>query len=438
MEQIRNADLIFTEALRYRSMKHLQLLLTDNYLKISDSLLSKSFRIALRDKNFLLLELVVRHAEFHKVNASFGVDHAIRLATRHNLVNVVKYLLKNPHVKPQALNDSSLWLAVKLNHSDIKEILIADHRVLSENRNNTTFFKVCQFGEINYLPYFLADSRIDPAAESNKGIQLAAEHGHLEIVKMLLKHPKVNPADKENKAFKLACRYNHEDVVRVLLKDDRVDPRDALPFACKNNNLSLIRFLLCDSRANNQVDLNAALGSAIEENHFEVVEYLLEKTRVNFSMVRHRPIKLACKLRNLKVLKRLVQDKRYTTGTSAEDVEDDLNEGLIVACKMNYLEIVLYLMKETAANPFKGGFNPIVIASRNGHEELVKIFLKDPRMTITKNALYKAAKYGYVNILKLLLKNIKEDITHIFPVIIASAKKNNRAQVVNYLSKIYR
>eukprot|EP00586_Coscinodiscus_wailesii_P000665 CAMPEP_0172481604 /NCGR_PEP_ID=MMETSP1066-20121228/7611_1 /TAXON_ID=671091 /ORGANISM="Coscinodiscus wailesii, Strain CCMP2513" /LENGTH=201 /DNA_ID=CAMNT_0013244061 /DNA_START=103 /DNA_END=705 /DNA_ORIENTATION=+ len=57
---------------------------------------------------------------------------------------------------------------------------------------------------INLVKGLLKDSRVDPAACKNEAIRRASENGHLNVVQELLKDDRVNPSADDNYAIRLA------------------------------------------------------------------------------------------------------------------------------------------------------------------------------------------------------------------------------------------
>jgi hypothetical protein len=430
--KIRNADAIFDVALRQRNMRLLIRLLSNDFFNISTDKIAKSLRISLHEKNLKLLWFTVKHGNFNQVDASYGYDLAIRTAVRYNSPELMKLLLKNPFVNPQALKDQAIYNA---RISQIKKLLLEDDRVINEFVNDESFHKTCQYGFKSRVEDLLRDSRVDPGSQSNKGFRLAAENGHYEIVKILIKDSRINPSDLDNYAIKAACQNNHGEIVKILLKDFRVSPKGILKYACSNNNLALVQFLLQDPRMHSQKELNSSLTIASSLNYFEIVDILLKNTSVDPQMTRDKAFGAACKNGNVKMAKRLFEDSRYIKGRTAKDLGVELNQGLKFACEEAQIQVVDFLLNETSVDPQLADYNPLVIASKNGDLRLLKRLLQDTRMKITLNSIFDAVKFGRLAALKFLLENYKMDFSKNITTAMKIAKKFKRTKVINFLSE---
>ena len=83
----------------------------------------------------------------------------------------------------------------------------------------------------------------------------------------------------------------------------------------------------------------------------------------------------------------------------------EIDDGLVLASENGYLEIVKLLLKN-GANVHAENDYALIWASRNGHFEVVKLLLKNgPKVHVKDNSLVWASSEGHFEVVKLLLKN---------------------------------
>ena len=139
------------------------------------------------------------------------------------------------------------------------------------------FLFACRIGQENIVKKILTDKRIDPQADNNYAIFLAASNGHLAVVNLLLKAG-CDPQDDNNGTIRFAARRGYLDVVNRLLEvgcDPQAINNQPIRFAAENGHLAIVNRLLevgCDPRAEN----NAAIRWAAENGHLAIVLRLLE------------------------------------------------------------------------------------------------------------------------------------------------------------------
>ncbi|KAJ3238782.1 hypothetical protein HDU81_007171 [Chytriomyces hyalinus] len=178
----------------------------------------------------------------------------------------------------------------------------------------------CRFGHANVVRILLDDKRVDPNApcleeelygcfiqnvpSANVHILDAARRGHLQVVEMLLADQRRQ--GREQDALVRAAYAGHEDIVRGLVKDPRVsisfDSSAALRAACIAGNAQLVQFLLQDPEVdvNAWVEVKAQFGgflridsplrNALFKEHQEVVKLLKKDCRLDLSSPANSPV----------------------------------------------------------------------------------------------------------------------------------------------------
>lgn len=146
----------------------------------------------------------------------------IRMAACSGSVKIVKRLLQDPKINPEADSNFAIIMAVEYNNVGVVECLLQDSRVNPCARNNTALSRAVAKNAVDVVALFLQDSRVDPAFHDNHILRSAARFGYVEIVDMLMKDSRVNPSAQDNAAFEWAMQYNQKAVAKRLLQDAMV------------------------------------------------------------------------------------------------------------------------------------------------------------------------------------------------------------------------
>ena len=404
-------------------------------------------------------------------------------AYKNGDMEMVRLLLADPTV---ALEDEEQWLVDKIiemiiDEKDVElvEILLKHPLVDPITLGNYVLREACRHGYIEMVKLFLSDPRVDPTCE-NDGTPLseACENGHVEVVKLLLADPRVDPSRYDhglsNYAISLACKNGHVEVVKLLLADPRVDPsredrhglsNNAIGLACKNNHVEVVKLLLVDLRVDpSRYDHglnNSAIGLASERGYLEMVKLLWTDSRVDPSSEDNHVIKIACKNGHVEVAKLLLTDprvvltqKHYITmlltallncrhkiaellyPKIAPSTEKQVFAFIIASItgKIKYVKYVLQNLKNI--NPASYNNLAIIRACDNGHVEVVKLLLTDPRVNPADRgnvAFIRACENGRVEVVKLLLTNPRVDPVVRDNIAFIKACENGRVEVVKLL-----
>ena len=112
------------------------------------------------------------------------------------------------------------------------------------------------------------------------------------------------------------------------------------------------------------------------------------------------------------------------------------NTAIQIAAEKGYIEIIKLLLKDKRINPSDQRNDILQTIVKYGYTEIVKLLLKDPRVDPSdqKNrAIQTAAEKGYVEIVKLLLKDPRVDPSDFGNFAIRKAAKNGHIEVVKLL-----
>jgi hypothetical protein len=119
-------------------------------------------------------------------------------------------------------------------------------------------------------------------------------------------------------------------------------------------------------------------------------------------MIKQEQFNRAIKVNDINTVKLLLKDSRV-------DPSDSNNSAIKISSRRGYLDIVNLLLYDTRVNPSNEDNYAIRYASTYGHINVVKILLNDKRVNPSDKgnwAIYYANKEFHANIVNLLWKNI--------------------------------
>jgi ankyrin repeat protein len=151
---------------------------------------------------------------------------------------------------------------------------------MAEDEYITALYHACQNGLVHVAKLLL--DNINRNSNIDKAIPFACENNEVKIVEFLLKDGRADPAAENNWAIICACCRGSKKIVEMLLKDGRADPADlgnrAIESACDYGNKDVVSLLLQDNRVTPTA--NALRFACEDEDNTEIVALLLEDGRV--------------------------------------------------------------------------------------------------------------------------------------------------------------
>jgi hypothetical protein len=130
-----------------------------------------------------------------------------------------------------------------------KRILIALYR-LGIHDLQTAFEIWCYFGEMDLAMEVYP--HIDPSMRSSKGFVFACIENRVEIVEWLLDDTRIDPTVDDDACLRFACAEGHSEIVRLLLRDGRCDPNSkngyCLRWATERGHQHIVHLLKEDGR----------------------------------------------------------------------------------------------------------------------------------------------------------------------------------------------
>lgn len=148
-----------------------------------------------------------------------------------------------------------------------------------EKKINEIFIYCCKHNLYNLVEYLLKEEKLDPSLEENIGFILACQNGHINIVKILIEDNRVKCNTNNDLAFRLSCKLGHKDIVELLLKNPTINPsannQEGLKTAIKFDHIQVVKLLLKDKRIDITADNNLALRLAYFLEKLDIYQLLL-------------------------------------------------------------------------------------------------------------------------------------------------------------------
>ncbi len=227
-------------------------------LRPVDSWLQRAITLASSGGHAEVLRLLLLDKE---VTPNANDHEALQMASFHGHGEIVQILLSDPRFVHSA-NTTPFLVACKRGHSEIVLLLLdsvgADFtsaydiamvdavtrghsevvQILLQRgcdvQSTTEWYRYRWFRNAGVARILLDGGKLDPAAHGNEAIHQASSRGLTEVVRILLADPRVDPASRDNRAIRLASLKGHPEVIKLLLADPRVDPAAASNDAIQN------------------------------------------------------------------------------------------------------------------------------------------------------------------------------------------------------------
>jgi ankyrin repeat protein len=345
-------------------------------------------------------------------------------------------LLSSPNSSVDTIGAAFLK-AVRAGQLDVIKLFIADERTdLNTTNEDDTFalFIAASRGNTGIVKVLLADSRIDvnkTNSDGNSAFSIAAFKGHLPVVQLLLDDERtdVNKANKIGMtALAMAVEVNYINIVNVLLRDRRFDintmnnhNETPLYIAASNGYIEIVKLLL----AKEDIDVNKSVGgmtplrAAVEHGSADIVSMFIGHpgTDVNIAAANNTtPLFIAASNGNDAVVKLLLDYARTDINAPRSDGMTPFN---IAVFQGNYYTVKVFLDNGRAdfnMTRLATGMTAPHIAAYYGDVDVMGLLLKDERIDVTRKdaegmtALHIAVGAGYDEVVQMLLADGRFDV----------------------------
>ena len=381
------------------------------------------------------------------------LDYAIRF----DKIDTISALLQSPYqldcVQKLPTYEIAIHLACEKSTAEVIDVLIqygADVNWKYMYKGMTPLMVACKRGHYGIVQRLLQEPNIDiDAVESISGksalhfailtseivttlvtkganpnimdgsgctpLDYAIRHDNIGVVSTLLQSVKELLVP-----LHLACEKSSTEVVDALIQNGadvnrKHNGMTPLMVACKRGHYGIVQRLLKTQKVNvNAQDSNGltALHFSVQSNSVEIVcTLLLKGADPNIST----PLITACASSNLQIVKELLKAKADVNGQD----EDGTTALYMVSSNGDFRIIKKLLSSGANPNMFVKGtkWTPLIVASANGHIDVVKSLLKAKVDThyqdvYGKTALHSAVQHNHVDIVNELVQaNVNPTLT---------------------------
>ena len=421
------------------------LLKEDVDINIQDENGETALMLASKNGHIQVVELLLKeHADINIQNQDGHT--AIMLAIENVLTQIME--LQGEHVDDDIQDENAmiaLTVASQSHHTQVAELLVKEHADIDDIRAKMLMLMLASAnGHTDIVKLLFKDIDVHVHSEDIQlALMFAILYGHVEIVEFLKDHVGIQ-AEKKVTALMCATMNGHPQVVELLLKDNadvnaqEEDGFTALMVASENGHTQVVELLLKE-----HADINlqtsdgvTALMLASQNGHHKVIELLL-KQHININHQGKDGV-LASQDGHQKPIELL--------HPNINNQEKDGWTALMLASRNGHFQVVELLLKEHAdINTQKeDGWTALMLASRYGHFQVVELLLKKHADINIQNkngvtALMLASEDGHIHVIELLLKeyaeiNTQEKGGH---TALTIASQNGHIQVVELLLKEY-
>ena len=409
--------------------------------EIVTALVTKGANPNIRDKSgWNPLDYCIRHDQIDAISALLQssvqrLEIPIHLACEKSTTEVVDVLIQyGADVNKKHNGMTPLMVACKSGHYGIVQHLLQeptiDFDAVDSTGKSALHFAILT----SEIVTALATKGANPNIRDKSGwtpLDYAIGHTKIDTISALLQSPYqldcVQKLPTHEIPIHLACEKSTMKVVDVLIRygadvNSKHNETTPLMVACKRGHYGIVQRLLKTQKVNvNAQNSNGltALHFSVQSNSIEIVHTLLLKGAdpniVMTSSFCYTPLVTACISRNLQIVKELLKAKADVNGQ-----DEDGTTALYMASSKGDLGIAKKLLS-SGANPNifakRNKWTPLIVASANGHIDVVKTLLKAKADThyqdvYGKTALHAAVQYNHVDIVHELLKaNVNPTLT---------------------------
>ena len=317
------------------------------------------------------------------------IDKMLILSSEHKNPSIVKFLLDlgaNIHIE----NDLPLKSSSKNGNFEVVKLLL-DKSTYSIPNLELSFSNAAKMGHLDVVKLFLSrvkftQSRLDRALSDS------CQKFHLDVVRILLDHG--SNIRSCNSGLQTAARIGRADVVKFILDlgfDVHIHDDFALLNASECGHLEVVKIIVND-KANLNI-CNAAFKNSLIHGHLNIVQFFIERGLViDFNST----LQFAARKGYLDLSRLFLE--------CGADINADDDRALCEASSSGHVELVKFLI-ESGANIHADDDCALRETSVCGRTEVVKLLIKNGANIHALNdcALCEASYAGHIEVVKLLL-----------------------------------
>ncbi|AVL95190.1 ankyrin repeat protein [Moumouvirus australiensis] len=296
-----------------------------------------ALKLASKGGHLAIVKLLIESGCDIKTNGEFSLC----LASEYGHLKVVKYFI-NLGIDVNCYNDYSIRYACENGHLQVVQKLI-DCGANIQCQNNYCIKFASKNGQINVVR-LLIEKGCDITVENNYALRTTIQNDDLETAKILIKNGADIKIEIDDNLID-ACRRDKILTVKFLVENGaNVNKSNQLLLtSVQNNNFNIFQYLI-ESRAKYNSKINEILTYCSEKEYFDFVDYLSHKMDI---------ISWACMNNNLNLIKYLLPRKNKSANYDFE-IEMALILGYLDVAKymISYLstEINYYYVMRWACN----------------------------------------------------------------------------------------
>ena len=314
--------------------------------------------------------------QFHNYGADSERNSLLHVAAHNGHLSIVHFLTEDLKIQPYArgqLYRTPIHCASINGHIDIVKFLAGDPLTdpfPGDEYNNTPLHYAAAYGHFSVLKYFISDLHLNPNVRGNSNrtlLHLASMNGNIDMVKFLTDHPFTDPVARDG--------YNNTPI----------------HCAAGNGHLSVVKYFInelnCDANIRGK-HYRTPLHCASVKGHTEIIKFLLDSNLTD-TMARdednNTPFHLAALYEQVHVFRFFFQH----LNNCDPNIRGELGwRPLQMACASGDLDLIKYLVEELNCSPsMEDEESPLVIAERNGNDDVVIYFLENFPSILDTNKL---------------------------------------------------
>lgn len=322
---------------------------------------------------------------------------ALMYAAIYNRKDAIFSLIEHEKGMKNKMGHNALYYALKNNHVEIIDILL-QHDDPTDSRGVTALMRAAINSDVEMVQLLLPIQKCLKDNTGTTALMYAASNGHFRVVKALLPHEAKLKDKYNNMAISLAIKNKHVEIVRLLLLYENDPSWTSLMCAAVVGDFETTRRHLSDK---DLIDNSGrtALDLAKAAGHGPVIEVLDPMDERGFTALMR-----AAAQRDLDTVKILipVQKGMQTVVDGECSCKNDkhwFNKGttaLMIAAHYGYVDVVKELMKYECNLHDSRGRTALMIAAAWGKVNVVRILIPlQKKMQTTGDGEYEADEQGF-------------------------------------------